>query len=178
MTDPESTRPLRRRVAALLLAGAATAAAMGCSAHEPPPAPPAPSAVSATFPPMTGLEFDRSLRNGEGRGESALPPLGRLLAATENGGPTTIPLDPAALEGKIVGVFVCHGAGPGPEVSVTRGTTSLLWFKSDGCDPENIYSGESPPVSRGGPAILRVSAPAGTTYAVVLEQVREGGSRN
>lgn len=166
----------RRGVAAPLLAGAVTAAVVGCSAQQPAPVLPAPRVVSSTLPPMTGVEFDRSLRNGEGQGESSLPPLGRLLAATQDGGPTTIRFDATGVEGKIVGVFVCHGAGLGPELSVTRGATSLLWFRSDGCDPENIYSGESAVIKPGGWATLRVSAPPGTSYAVVLEQVREGGS--
>jgi hypothetical protein len=123
---------------------------------------------------MTGAELDRSLRSGAQQGESSLPPFGHLLASTQDGGPATISFDTDGLDSEVVGVFVCSGHGAGPEVSLTRGKASLLWFKADGCDPGNLYSGQSQPVGGSGPATLRVTAPPGLRYSFVLEQVTKG----
>jgi hypothetical protein len=127
--------------------------------------------MSSTFPPMTGAELDQSLRRGAEQGESSLPPFGELIASTEDGGPATVSFDTTGLDSEIVGVFVCSGGSGGPEVSVTRGDSSLLWFRSDGCDPGNLYSGQSQLIGGGGRATLRVEAPPGVHYSVVLEQV-------
>src|SRR5919112_6885379 len=127
----------------VVLCGAPLVTGVGCTSSTPTPPPPAPASVSSTFPQMTGAELDRSLRNGAQQGESSLPPFGRLLASTEDGGPTTISFDTSDLDSEVVGVFVCRGQGSGPEVSVTRGETSLLWFRAEGCDPGNLYSGQS-----------------------------------
>lgn len=122
---------------------------------------------------MTGLEFDRSLRSGAQQGESSLAAFGSLLAATQSGGPvTTVTFDTTGFPGPIIGVLVCSGPGPGPEISVTRGDNSLLWFKSEGCGAENIYSGQSQPIGGvGGLADLQVTAVEGITFSLVLEQV-------
>jgi hypothetical protein len=157
--------------------GALVLAAVGCTAQAPNTVPPpsGPTSVSSTFPKMTGVELDRSLRSGADLGQSSLPPFGKLLASTEDGGPRTVPFDTTGFTSSILGVFVCSGEGRGPEVSVMRGDTSLLWFKSDGCDPGNVYSGRSQPIGgSGGPATLRVTASKGVSYSVVLEQVPAG----
>jgi hypothetical protein len=158
----------------VLCCGVPLVTAAGCTLTTPTPPPTAPAPVSSTFPEMTGAELDRSLRSGAQGGESSLPPFGQLLASTENGGPTTISFDTAGLDSEIVGVFVCSGEGPGPEVSVTRGDTSLLWFKAEGCDPGNLYSGQSQPVRGSGAATVRVTTPPGMRYSLVLEQVTKG----
>jgi hypothetical protein len=132
------------------------------------------ASTSSTFPEMTGVELDRSLRSGAEAGQSSLPAFGKLLASTEDGGPTTVAFDTTGSTGSIVGVFVCSGDGAGPEISVMRGGTSLLWFRSDGCDPGNLYSGRSQPIGGGGPATLRVQASQDISYSVVLEQVPAG----
>lgn len=119
----------------------------------------------------TGIEFDRSLRAGAAQGQLSFPKFGRLLAATQDGGATTVQVDPAGGGGAVIGIFVCRGAGPGLEVSVVRDGKSLLWFKADGCNPGNMYSGQSEAFGAGGVATLKVTAAAGTTFALVLEQV-------
>lgn len=111
------------------------------------------------------------MRNGAERGESNLPGFGELLAATEDGGPTALELNVGKAGTKIVGIFICQGEGGGPAVSVTRPEGSLLGFRTDGCDAENIYSGESQPIKSSAPATLKVTAPPGVHYALVIEAV-------
>jgi hypothetical protein len=169
----QGAKPGKRRsgpAVAVVLCGAPLLTA--CTPPQTPAPPPnAPSSVSATLPPMTGVELDQSLRRGAELGESSLPPFGALLASTQDGGPVSISFDTTGLDSHIVGVFVCSGTNTGPEVSVTRGDSSLLWFRSDGCDPGTLYSGQSQPIHGGGTATLRVKAPPDVHYSVVLEQV-------
>lgn len=124
---------------------------------------------------MSGVELDRALRSGATHGESSLPAFGKLLAATESGGSMTVSFDTTGVAASVIGVFTCSGEGAGPEVSVTRGGKSLLWFRSEGCDATNLYSGRSQPIGGGGgEATLRVTAPKSLIWSVVLEQVVEG----
>lgn len=125
------------------------------------------------FPILSGREFDQSLRNGQP--QNGFPPFGRLLAATQTGGPRTIAVDLTDIRGPVIGIFVCKGSGEGPAFSVRDGDKSVLWFRSGGCDDTNLYSGQSQPV-RGGnkSAKLRVTVPNNIRYSFVLEEVSSG----
>lgn len=143
----------------------------GCTTSAPAPSP-APTVTSSEFPALSGVELDRSLRNGSLDGESSLPPFGRLLAATQSGGPTSVDVDLTGTRGSIIGIFTCSGDEGGVRVRVARAEKSVLGFGSEGCDATNIYSGQSQPIGSGpDKASLRVDAPAGVTYALVLEEV-------
>lgn len=158
-------------IAAVLLcvAAACTPDTSGTGKHTP-----APSITTASaFPSISGGQFDQSLRNGN----TSLPKFGRLLAATQTGGPKTITVDLNGIEGSVVGVFACKGEGA-PRVQLRRLKTSLLTYWADGCDPDQLYSGESEQISAGPPtAELKITVPESTEYAFVLEEVLEEGAR-
>lgn len=148
--------------------------ASACSGHvERPPRPPSTSvASSSAFPMLSGRDFDKSLRNGQAKGEVGLPKFGRLLAATQTGGPHRLPVNLTGVTGSVIGIFVCKGSGAGPAFAVHDKGRSVLWFKSSGCDDTNIYSGQSERVRSGNAsATLIVTAPKDIQYSFVLEEV-------
>ena len=174
-----SSQPGRRagplaRGGHLVTLGLVLVMAAGCSSHVGrPPQPPSPTvASSSAFPILSGSEFDKSLRNGQAKGESGLPQFGRLLAATQTGGPKRIPVDLTGVSGSVIGIFVCKGSGDGPAFAVHDRDHSLLWFKSSGCDDTSICSGQSKRVRSGdAAATLFVTTPKNIQYSFVLEEV-------
>ena len=158
----------RRRPARTIVAVALILCVAACTPHTPGTGEytPTPSTTTA-FPSITGEQFDQSLRNGN----TSLPKFGRLLAATQTGGPTTTTVSLDGVQGRVVGVFACKGRGA-PKIQLKRGSSSLLKFWSDGCDPSQLYSGESQVIPAGSTtAELTVDVPDSTRYAFVLEEV-------
>ncbi|QDP98335.1 hypothetical protein FOE78_22665 [Microlunatus elymi] len=130
---------------------------------------PTPSSASRL---VSGRELDQSLRDRQANGRNTLPQFGRLLAATQTSGPDHLAVDLTGVRGSVIGVFVCRGPGDGPTFSAKRGTTSILWTRSSGCDDTNLFSAQSPAIPGGsGHAVLRVDASRDIEYAFVLEEV-------